>query len=192
MRRAFKFRLFTNANQSASLTSPWRRIVGSTTPAWTIGNSPTTQHGVDAELRRLLRVVQAPTGDESLLRPDQLQARPGDDAAARQGVRRRSSAASRPERNPAIPRFKGRDRFDSIEFPAYGDGIRLIGGKLRVQHVGMIRVKLHRPIEGKIKTVTLKREAGKWYVVFSCDLGDVAVEPSTNPPSGSTWGWSPS
>ena len=28
---------------------------------------------------------------------------------------------------PGYPRFKGRDRFDSIEFPAYGDGIRLNG-----------------------------------------------------------------
>jgi putative transposase len=86
--------------------------------------------------------------------------------------------------DPGYPRFKGRDRFDSIEFPAYGDGIKLVGGKLRVQHVGTIRVKMHRPIEGKIKTVTLKREAGKWYVVFSCDLGPVEVEPSTDPPVG--------
>jgi putative transposase len=86
--------------------------------------------------------------------------------------------------NPGYPRFKGRDHFDSIEFPAYGDGIKLVGGKLRVQHIGTIRIKLHRPIEGKIKTVTLKREAGKWYAIFSCNLGPVAVEPSTNPPVG--------
>jgi putative transposase len=86
--------------------------------------------------------------------------------------------------NPGYPRSKGRDRFDSIEFPAYGDGIKLIDGKLRVQHVGMVKVKLHRPIEGKIKTVALKREAGHWYAVFSCDLGPVEVEPSANPPVG--------
>jgi len=85
---------------------------------------------------------------------------------------------------PGFPRFKGRDRFDSIEFPAYGDGIRLTGERLRVQNVGVIRVKLHRPVEGKVKTVTLKREAGKWYVVFSCDLGDVKVEPKTGPTVG--------
>jgi putative transposase len=83
-----------------------------------------------------------------------------------------------------FPRFQGRGRFDSIEFPAYGDGIRLIGGKLYVQHVGTIRIKLHRPIAGKIKTVTLKRVAGKWYAIFSCDLGDVAIAPSTDPPVG--------
>src|SRR5262249_41610796 len=86
--------------------------------------------------------------------------------------------------DPGYPRFKGRDRFDSIEFPAYGDGIRLIGTKLRVQHIGTIGIKLHRSIAGTIKTVTLKREAGKWYAVFSCDLGPVTIEPSTNPPVG--------
>ena len=34
-----------------------------------------------------------------------------------------------------FPRFKGRDRFDSVEFPSYGDGIRLNGARLRVQAV---------------------------------------------------------
>src|SRR5262249_54193298 len=53
---------------------------------------------------------------------------------------------------PGFPRFKGRDRFDSIEFPAYGDGIKLLDGELRIQHVGVVRIKRHRPIEGKIKT----------------------------------------
>jgi putative transposase len=67
-----------------------------------------------------------------------------------------------------FPRFKGKDRFDSITFPAYGDGIKL-NGKLRIQNVGLIRIKLHRETQGTIKTVSLKREGLKWYVVFSCD-----------------------
>jgi len=82
------------------------------------------------------------------------------------------------------PRFKGRDYFESIEFPAYRDGIKLTGNRLYVQNVGTIRAKLHRPVEGTIKTVTLKREAGKWYVVFSCELPDVAVLPSVLPNVG--------
>jgi putative transposase len=85
---------------------------------------------------------------------------------------------------PGYPRFKGRDGFNSIEFPAHGDGIRLTGNRLRVQHVGTIRVALHRPIEGMIKTLTLLREADKWYLIVSCDVGDVTVEPSKNPPVG--------
>ncbi len=85
---------------------------------------------------------------------------------------------------PGYPRFKGKDHFNSIEFPSHGDGVRLRGDRLRVQHVGTIRVKLHRPAEGKIKTVTLKREADKWYVVLSCELPDVPLADNGRPPVG--------
>ena len=69
------------------------------------------------------------------------------------------------------PRFKARDRFDSFTFPAYGDGARLKEGRLYIQNVGKIKVKLHRPLHGEVKTLTLKQACGKWYAVFSCDLG---------------------
>ncbi len=83
-----------------------------------------------------------------------------------------------------FPRFKSNGRFESIEFPAYGDGIRLNGDRLRVQHIGTIRVKLHRPYEGMIKTATLKREDDKWFLILSCDLGAVPIVKSTNPSVG--------
>lgn len=70
-----------------------------------------------------------------------------------------------------FPRFKPHQRFDSITFPSYGDGVKLLpSAKLRVQGVGIVKVKLHRPVDGKLKTVTLKREAGKWYVCFSVEV----------------------
>jgi putative transposase len=71
-------------------------------------------------------------------------------------------------KTPGYPRFKGADRFNSITFPAYGDGVKL-SEKLYVQNVGWIRIKIHRPIEGTIKTVAVKREAGHWYAAVSCD-----------------------
>ncbi|HEX2276565.1 MAG TPA: transposase [Candidatus Tectomicrobia bacterium] len=77
------------------------------------------------------------------------------------------------------PRFKGRTRFDSYTFPSYGDGCRVRdNGRLYCQGLGELKVKWHRPLHGTIKTVTLKREAGRWYVCFS-----VEVEPSPLPGS---------
>jgi len=70
---------------------------------------------------------------------------------------------------PGFPRFKGKDHFHSITFPAYGDGIKLKNNKLYIQNVGSIRIKLHRELEGKIKTVTIKRQNSKFYASFSCD-----------------------
>jgi putative transposase len=71
---------------------------------------------------------------------------------------------------PGFPRFRSFRRYDSITFPSYGDGCRLLdNGKLRIQGAGHIKVKLHRPVEGTIKTVTVKREAGRWFVCFSVE-----------------------
>ena len=90
----------------------------------------------------------------------------------------------RTQKKPGYPRFKGRDYFDSVEFPAYGDGIKLVGNKLRIQNVGTVKIKLHRKIEGKTKTVALKREAGHWYAIFSCELPAPKIEPNGKPPVG--------
>jgi len=85
---------------------------------------------------------------------------------------------------PGYPRFKGRHRFDTVEFPSVGDGCSLDGRCVYFQHIGRVKVKLHRPIEGQIKTIAFKREADGWYVVFSCDLGDMAIPPSAGPAIG--------
>src|ERR1700675_1725276 len=69
---------------------------------------------------------------------------------------------------PGYPRFKSRRRFDSYTFPSWGDGCRLTdAGRLYLQGVGHLKVKWHRPLEGTIKTVTVKRQGGKWFVCFS-------------------------
>jgi len=89
---------------------------------------------------------------------------------------------------PGYPRFKPEGRFRTVKFPSYGDGCRLkdnaSSARLYVQHVGHIKVKLHRPIEGRIKTVSVKRMCGKWYVVFSCDLGDAPEATGDGPAVG--------
>lgn len=64
---------------------------------------------------------------------------------------------------PGYPRFKSRFRYDSITFPSYGDGCRLRdNGKLYVQGVGVIKVKLHRPVVGvsRPSASSVKRDAG--------------------------------
>jgi putative transposase len=70
---------------------------------------------------------------------------------------------------PGYPRFKGRDRWDSLVFSEHGNGAALVDGCLRVFGIGHVKLKLHRPIAGTIKTVTLKRSCrGHWSAIFSC------------------------
>jgi putative transposase len=81
---------------------------------------------------------------------------------------------------PGYPRFKPRSRFDSYTFPSYGDGCKIKDyGKLYCQGIGELKVKWHRPLQGTIKTVTLKREAGRWFVCFSveCDITPLPESP---------------
>jgi putative transposase len=50
---------------------------------------------------------------------------------------------------PGFSRFRSFRRYDSITFPSYGNGCRLLDNdKLRIQGVGLIKIKLHRPVEG--------------------------------------------
>lgn len=85
---------------------------------------------------------------------------------------------------PGYPRFKAAGRFNSIEFPAYGNGICFKDRKLRVQHVGLVKAKQHRETEGKVKTATIKVENDRWYVILSCDLGEIKIPASQNPAVG--------
>ncbi len=76
-----------------------------------------------------------------------------------------------------FPRFKGMDRYDS--FTLKQAGWRLDGKYLSIRNVGRYKLRLSRPIEGDIKTVTVRREIGKWYVCFSCDkVPEHWLEPS--------------
>ena len=66
------------------------------------------------------------------------------------------------------PRFKSQNRFDSFTFPIWGNGCHLNGTeRLKVQGVGIVKIKMHRPVSGIVKTLTLKKEAGKWYACFN-------------------------
>lgn len=80
--------------------------------------------------------------------------------------------------------------FDTVEFPRNGDGCRWDSTphnpvtRVRLQGVGHVRVLQHRPVKGKVKTVSVKREGNQWYVVLSCD--HVPAEPL--PATGRTVG----
>jgi putative transposase len=71
---------------------------------------------------------------------------------------------------PGYPRFKGRNRFDSFGLKEYGNGFKVDGRRLRVNGIGRIRVRWHRVMEGKVKTVRILKQAGEWYACFSCEV----------------------
>jgi putative transposase len=83
---------------------------------------------------------------------------------------------------PGYPRFRGRGRYDSFTFPQVPVGCRLQAEdqRVRVANVGLVKIILHRPVEGTPKTATITRSGtGKWYVCFSCECAEPAPLPDT-------------
>jgi putative transposase len=80
--------------------------------------------------------------------------------------------------NPGYPRFKGRNRFDSFGLKEYGNGFKLNGRRLRLTGIGRLRVRWHRPIEGTIKTIRIRKQAGEWYACFACEVEGQPLEPT--------------
>jgi putative transposase len=87
--------------------------------------------------------------------------------------------------NPGYPRFKGEGRYDSFTFKDPNRGFSLKGDRtLRLSGIGDVRIKKHRPIEGKIKRLTVHRDGtGCWFACFS-----VEVEPAPLPESSDAIG----
>ncbi|MEU2261440.1 transposase [Streptomyces sp. NPDC019645] len=91
---------------------------------------------------------------------------------------------------PGYPRFRPGKRFDTVEFPKDGDGCRWDSTphdpvtRVRFQGVGHVKVHQHRPVVGKVKTVSVKREGKRWYVILTAE--QTAPEPL--PATGSVVG----
>jgi putative transposase len=74
---------------------------------------------------------------------------------------------------PGFPRFRGMHRYHSFCYPQ--SGFAVIEKELKLSKIGNIRIKMHRPIEGVIKTCSIRRTvSGDWDVSFSCEVN---VEP---------------
>lgn len=78
---------------------------------------------------------------------------------------------------PGYPRFQGTDRYHSFTYPQVGEhgGAMLDGGILNLSKIGRIPLRLHRPLDGIPKTVTISKEADGWYACISC--ADMLVQP---------------
>ena len=67
-----------------------------------------------------------------------------------------------------FPRFRSRDRYKSITYPQDNGSFRIEKGRLRIARLsGTIKIDQHREIEGKIKTMAIKKEAGNYYAIFT-------------------------
>jgi putative transposase len=72
---------------------------------------------------------------------------------------------------PGYPRFRAEHRFDSVLWPSPGDACKWKPetGRVYLQGIGNVKVTVHREVMGTVKTIQVKREGRRWFLILSCD-----------------------
>lgn len=68
---------------------------------------------------------------------------------------------------PGFPKFKGRQHYNSFCYPQ--SGFSLTGNMLKFSKIGNVKIKLHRSLEGKVKTCSVIKKNDRYYACFSCE-----------------------
>ncbi len=79
------------------------------------------------------------------------------------------------------PKFKRKDRYNSFTYPQLG-GFRVADGRLRLSKIGLVKIRLHRSIEGIPKTCTIIRDIDHWYACISMQLEPNLLEQKSGKP----------
>lgn len=181
MRRAYKFLLRPTAHQRAALEACledtrqlYNAALEERREAWRMRRKSVSFYSQDAQLKEI-RAADPDRYGRWAHGCERAAIRRLDRAFA--GFYRRVKAGEK----PGYPRFKGRGWWDSIEWPEHLHGCKWDSvphptiTRVRLQGAGHVRVHQHRPVKGRVKTITARREGSRWYVILSCD--DVPAEP---------------
>jgi putative transposase len=189
VKRAYKFLLRPTSKQVTALEAClednrqlYNAALEERREAWRMGKHRVTFYSQDAQLKEIRRAD--PDGQKrwsftcnraTIRRLDR----------AFQAFYRRCKAGEK----PGYPRFRGRGWFDSVEWPegggAHWDSVpHPTVTRVYLLGIGHVRVHQHRAVQGRVKTITAKREGRRWYVVLSC--ADVPAQPL--PASGAVVG----
>lgn len=79
---------------------------------------------------------------------------------------------------PGYPRFRGKGWYDSFTYPQ--GGYKVGSNTVKLSKIGLVKAKIHRPLEGEVKTCCVRRTStGKWFVTLSCVVEDQPLLEST-------------
>lgn len=172
MIRSYRFRLFTNSNQERELArtlESHRRIYNAALEGVQLCWETAGARWSFCEQSRWLTIQRR-------LNPywESLNAKSSEQTLRKLDKAFRAFFARCKKGGPAgYPRFKGANRFDSFDYGTRekGGGWSVVGGKLRLQHIGTIRVRWHRELPaGKIKALRIVRDGGKWFANFCVEV----------------------
>jgi putative transposase len=199
MRRAYKLRAYPTRPQEgravrllADHCDLYNAALQERREAWRMCNLSVAYRDQSAQLKEIRAADPAGQGRHSFTAQQQTLRRLNAVFAAyfsrrRDAEKAGQQASKRGEkaraRNVGYPRFKPRQRFNQVLFIS-GDGAKwepIQGGPwahATLQAVGRIKVNQHRPVVGLVKTLQLKREGRRWYVIVITESETMPMPPT--------------
>lgn len=81
------------------------------------------------------------------------------------------------EKRAKYPRFKSKHGRQSIQYP---QNVKVFDNYLQIPKIGDVKAVIHRPIEGKVKTVTVSKNcSGQYFASVLFESGKEKLEPNT-------------
>ncbi len=73
------------------------------------------------------------------------------------------------EKRSRFPRFKSKKQTaHAFRIP---QNVMLVDGRVSIPKIGLVKASIHRPLEGTVKSATIKQDAtGAWHVTFVCHI----------------------
>ena len=165
MLRTFQFRMQPNATQAEALTrilndnaETYNAALQERRDAWKVARKSVTYRDQQDELTELrkdpaFQWMACDIQRDPLRRVDR---------AFKAFFRRCKSGET-----PGFPRFRSRHRYDSFTF-----SLPVVRAKsVKIPNLGDIRARGGRPIEGRAKLCTVKRDGKRWTASVVCDIG---------------------
>jgi len=77
--------------------------------------------------------------------------------------------------SPGFPRFRSASRWTSF---GYSDrsGWKLVGRRLDLSRIGRFPLHLHRPLEGDVRSLAMRREGRKWFALITVELANANAQ----------------
>ena len=84
--------------------------------------------------------------------------------------------SSKRAKRSGFPKFKSKqDTTQSFRIPQQIKQIKFTNKQIKIPKLGWINWTKHRPLEGKVKSVTIKREYDKYFAVVLCELPEHSI-----------------
>lgn len=76
-----------------------------------------------------------------------------------------------------FPKHKSRhvEHHNTLRIDQVGEHIQIDGKKIKIPKLGWVKWVKHRPLSGELKSITIKLENNRWWVVVLCKLPDIEL-----------------